>query len=158
MSAKGSGKRNGGKKGVSGNGSRCAIFEDIDSLTDCAALPENKRFPTLVAQLQKILNQLAYYAINSDGAVLEDQERWHTTFADRLYEAAGQAQTEAAAQRAAAAVAPPERASSSAAAIAVDRAPPAPVPARRPADDLPDSLRRIMNGSHSSLAESDDEN
>lgn len=164
-SAKSSGKKSAAKNAVkkgagssSGNRGRCSIYDDIDSLADCAALPENKRFPTFVAQLQKILNQLAYYCINSDGAILEEQERWHETFADRLYEAAGQARTEAIAQRAVTTGAPPGGPSTSATSEATgERALPAVIPTRKPPDDIPDSLRRIMNGSHESLHSDDDD-
>jgi hypothetical protein len=139
-----SSKRHAGKKSVTANGGsrgRCGIYEEIDSLADCLTLPENKQLPNFVARSQKIFNLLAYYALNSDGAILEEQEKWHTTFADRLYQAAGQARTEAIANRTA----------------ADDRPLPAVPPQRKAADDLPDSLRQIMNGSHKSLDSDDDE-
>lgn len=128
---------------------RCAIYEEIDSLADCMNLPEANRLPTLIAATQAILNQMAYYMINSDGALLETQERWHDKYTDRLYEAAGQARTEAVAQRAAAPI-------PSGSIAGNDRVPPAAIPVRRAPGDIPASLRRILNGSHESLR--DDEN
>ena len=139
----------------SGNRGRCGIYDDIDSLADCAALPENKRFPTLIAQLQKILNQLAYGFITGEGAALETHEEWHGKFTDRLYEAAGQARADAMAHRATATTAP--GGATTVASAADDRPLPAAPPQRKAPDDLPDSLRRIMNGSHESLNESDED-
>ncbi len=155
-----SAKRTVNKKCVNSSGGargRCGIYDDIDSLADCAALPENKRFPTLIAQLQKILNQLAYGFITGEGAALETHEEWHGKFTDRLYEAAGQARTEAMTHRTTVTAAP--GGASAVASVADDRPLPVAPPQRKAPDDLPDSLRRIMNGSHESLrGESDDDN
>lgn len=165
MSSKGSAKKSSGKGGqAAANRGRCSIYDDIDNLETCVGLPENKRFPALVAALQKILNQLAYYSINSDGAILESQEEWHTTFTDRLYAAAGQARSEAVAARTAPSgtTAPggPSTATGHAAGHAAghtERPLPPAIPVRKPADDIPESLRRIMNGSHESLRDDDDD-
>lgn len=141
MSAAANGKKS------SGNGKsrgRCSVYDDIDGLSDCLSLPEAKRLPTLVGLLQRILNQLAYYSTTGDGAVLEAQEEWHETFTDRLYTAAGQARQQATPP---AAPGGPARAA----------APPPPVPARKAPDDLPASLRAIMNGSHTSLKNDSDD-
>lgn len=52
-------------------------------------LDEAKTVKELVALLKPILNELAYYSITGDGAVMEMREDWHNTFTDYMYEAAG---------------------------------------------------------------------
>jgi hypothetical protein len=137
---------------------KCTIYDKIDALANCANLPESQKFPALITQIQAILNNLAYYAINSDGAVLESHEEWHDTFADRLYEAAGQSRREAIAARATTTGAAPGGPSLKASiSDTSDRALPAPIPTRKAPSDIPASLRAIYEGTHSSLREEDDE-
>ena len=52
-------------------------------------LDEAKTVKELVTLLKPILNELAYYSITGDGAVMEMREDWHNTFTDYMYEAAG---------------------------------------------------------------------
>jgi len=48
-------------------------------------LDEAQSVAALVARLKPILNELAYYAINGEAAVMETREEWHTEFTDRLF-------------------------------------------------------------------------
>lgn len=122
---------------------RCRIYAEIDELAACCAMADGKRFPELVARLQKILRHLAYYAETSEGAVLEDREKWHDRYTDRLYEEAG------APRRDAAEAAPPPSGGAlfpraGGAAATAHRAPP--VPVRSSASSLPASLRSLYEG------------
>jgi len=159
-------------------GSRGSLYEKIDGLDEARTVAD------LVARLKPILNELAYYAITGDGAVMEAREEWHGEFADRLYAAAGAEYTAAAAGQSSAIPAP--RAAARAPARTPDkrakpkqparadgegdddaaarplptngrsRGPVAP-PGNRPrAEHLPPSLRAIMEGTHPSFKEDDD--
>lgn len=148
------GRKSAGRKGETG---RCSIYDEIDGLADCLALAETQQLPAVVAALQGVLNRMAYYMVNSDGAVLEDTEHWHTTFTGRLYEAAGQARSEAAERAGAAASGHRASSSSSSSASGGGHATMPPMPARQPAGSIPASLQRILNGSHESLRDDDDD-
>ena len=62
-------------------GSKDNIYTKIDKLDEVKTVKE------LVATLKPILNELAYYAVTGDGAVMEMHETWHNTFTDYIYEA-----------------------------------------------------------------------
>jgi hypothetical protein len=64
-------------------GDRCSLYDKIDGLDEARTVAD------LVARLKPILNELAYYGITGEAAVMDDREAWHTTFTDRLYEATG---------------------------------------------------------------------
>jgi hypothetical protein len=160
-------------------GSRCAIFEKIDQLD------ESKSVKELVARLKPILEEMAYYMINSDGVVTETQEEWHEEYADRLFSEAGKDRGASEAKsrldsggplqhppprKPRAAVKKPgskARAALSgagaggmleAASLPVRLGPSASASglSRPSAANLPPSLRSIMNGSHASFREDDD--
>jgi hypothetical protein len=59
-------------------GQRCEIFDRI------AALSGSRTVADLVARLQPILRELAYYAVNGEAAVLETHEEWRTELGDAL--------------------------------------------------------------------------
>jgi hypothetical protein len=63
---------------------QATVYDKIDALSDCSKLEE------LIPKLQSILSDMAYYVINSDGAVLESHEEWHTGFTNRLRSEVGQ--------------------------------------------------------------------
>ena len=57
------------------------IYTKIDKLDEVKTVKE------LLVTLKPILNELAYYAVTGDGAVMEMHETWHNTFTDYIYEA-----------------------------------------------------------------------
>ena len=59
-------------------GNRCAIYDDI------AALSEARTVADLVRRLQPILNELAYYGVTGETAVLEAHEEWRSQYNDSL--------------------------------------------------------------------------
>jgi len=59
-------------------GNRCAIYDDI------AALSEARTVADLVRRLQPILNELAYYGVTGETAVLEAHEEWRTQYNNTL--------------------------------------------------------------------------
>jgi hypothetical protein len=59
-------------------GNRCAIYDDI------AALGEARTVADLVRRLQPILNELAYYGVTGETAVLEAHEEWRAQYHDSL--------------------------------------------------------------------------
>ena len=127
-------------------GSRCAIYERID------ALDEARTVADLLRRLKPILNELAYYAVTGEAAVMETREEWHSQYTDALY---GETSSDHKAGRAAAAgrAGPAARGDGtrSERSERSERAP-LPPPTNRPRpEDLPASLRAIMNGSHSSF-------
>jgi hypothetical protein len=61
---------------------RCDIYTKIDSLDSARSLPE------LTKQLKVILNELAYYAVTGEGAVMESHEQWREEYTDALYSGA----------------------------------------------------------------------
>jgi hypothetical protein len=142
------------------------LFENIEGLSECTTVAE------LVAKLKPILNAMAFYCVSSDGAVLETQEEWHGTFTDRLYEALGKdRKTAKAAQSTVSRAASPEDLRTapltSAAAQNAPIARPkkgrrggaraAPLPKRPAPSNIPASLQAIMDGTHPSLAEKEDD-
>ena len=64
-------------------GSKNNIYTKIEKLDEAKTVKE------LANMLKPILNELAYYTITGDGAVMEMHENWHNTFTDYMYEAAG---------------------------------------------------------------------
>ena len=122
-----------------GTGSRCAIYDRIDTLDEARTVAE------LLRRLKPILNELAYYAVTGEAAVMETREEWHSQYTDALY---GETSSDYKAGRATAGRAgPAPRADGGRS----ERSQ-APPPANRPRPgDLPASLRAIMNGSHASL-------
>ena len=58
-----------------------SIFSKIDDLDDSRNLKE------LIAKIQPILAELAYYSITGDGAVMEMRENWHSNFTGYIKEA-----------------------------------------------------------------------
>ena len=64
-------------------GSPNNIYAKIEKLDEAKTVKE------LVSILKPILNELAYYSVTGDGAVMEMREDWHNTFTDYMYEAAG---------------------------------------------------------------------
>jgi hypothetical protein len=127
-------------------GSRCAIYDKIDGLSDARTVPE------LAARLQVILNELAYYAVNGEAAVMETHEEWHTEFTDRLYTAAA---SDHAAKSARAKFQSPEKVAARARNVNSRNLAPLPPPARSRADDLSPALRAIMDGTHASFGETE---
>lgn len=143
-------------------GNRCAIYDKIDALDEARTVAE------LVAKLKPVLNELAYYAVNGEAAVLEAHEEWRGNYADALYAEMGAEHAAAmSGQRS-----PPSAGGGSGArpsrgrktrggAAGHDRPPgptdrmPMPPPSNRPRPDaaLPPSLRAIMDGTHASLSE-----
>lgn len=125
-------------------GNRCEIYGKIDDLSKSRTLPD------LIVRVQAILNELAYYAVNGEAAVMETREEWHSEFADRLYAAA--AADHAAAPPMAAAAAPQRSKRAAHAGNPNGRnAAPLPPPARARPGSLPPSLQAIMNGTHASF-------
>jgi hypothetical protein len=125
-----------------------SVFDLIDRLDDATDVRD------LVRRLRPILNQLAYNAIAGDDAH-QAHETWHEEYTERLYEAHAADATAAAATPAVAPV--PKRTRDSG---QIRRAAP---PAgrshgrgRKNPGDIPDSLRRIMEGTHESLRDDDD--
>ena len=140
---------------TSSTGNRCEIYERID------ALDESRTVADLIKRLKPILNELAYYAVTGEAAVMETREEWHTRYADVLYnEAASDHNADrAAAQRSGSVRSAmprpdhetPVRARGQKSA-GVQAAP----PVNRPCpSNIPSSLRAIMNGSHASFKEED---
>jgi hypothetical protein len=156
-------------------GAHCSIADQIDTLGEARTVGE------LAARLKPILDKLAYYAVTGEGAVLEAHETWHTMYTDRLYEAAGADRTAALATaglpststqtvirrggphadhekgRTRGARAPGKHSASAEGGFgdSDERLPLAP-PSNRPrADNVPASLRAIMDGTHPSLREDD---
>lgn len=123
-----------------GTGNRCAIYDRID------ALDEVRTVADLLRRLKPILNELAYYAVTGEAAVMETREEWHSQYTDALY---GETSSDHKAGRAAGAgrAGPAPRADGGRG----ERAPPPPPTNRPRPGDLPASLRAIMNGSHSSF-------
>ncbi len=74
---------------MSSTGNRCAIYDSIDGLDEARTVAD------LVSRLKPILNELAYYAVTGEAAVMETREEWHTTFTDRLYEDVGKTRASA---------------------------------------------------------------
>ena len=64
-------------------GNRCAIYNDIDALSEARSVAE------LVRRLQPILSELAYYGVTGETAVLEAHEEWRTQYTDRLRSESG---------------------------------------------------------------------
>jgi hypothetical protein len=65
-----------------GGRDRCQIYQRIDELDGTRTVSE------LTKQLKPILNELAYYAVTGEGAVMESQEEWHTEFTGHLQDEA----------------------------------------------------------------------
>lgn len=148
-------------------GSRCTIYKKIDALEDCTTLKQYH------AMLKPILEEMAFYMINSEGVVSEDQEEWHEEYTGRLFTEAGK---ERKAKRSAPTAPPPvvEEASSVSRArphsgpggrsgrmpprddAPTRKKPLGPMPTRPVASDVPASLRAILDGTHASFRESDD--
>jgi hypothetical protein len=59
-------------------GNRCVIYDRIDALEDARTVDE------LVQMLRPILQELAYYGVTGEAAVLEAHEEWHDTYTRRL--------------------------------------------------------------------------
>jgi len=137
-------------------GQRCTIYDEIDAMGDSTSVAE------LVRRLKPILNKLAYYAVNSEAAVMDTREEWHTEYKEQLF-------IESAADRPKPAVpgASPVPASRAHKTPAPSARPPAGraqkgpaptarvLPARTDASNLPPSLRAIMEGTHSSFKDVD---
>jgi hypothetical protein len=64
-------------------GNRCAIYDDIDALSEARSVAD------LVRRLQPILSELAYYGVTGETAVLEAHEEWRTQYTDRLRSESG---------------------------------------------------------------------
>ncbi len=144
---------------TSSTGNRCAIYEKID------ALDESRTVADLIKRLKPILNELAYYAVTGEAAVMETREEWHTQYADVLYNetASDHNADRAATQRPGlgrSAMPRPDhetlvRARGQKSAGDRRQAQAAP-PANRPRpSNIPSSLQAIMNGSHASFKEED---
>jgi hypothetical protein len=124
------------------------------------ALGRTRTHGELVAALQRVLGQMSYYISQSEGIVLDEQERWHGDYTEALYADAGVAR--GAARRAA-----PPAAREGAREGAHEGAPKGPAPGgglaahrqaatavyqRRPRpEDVPPSLRTIYDGTHASF-------
>lgn len=139
-------------------GSQGEIYDEIDALSKCQTMED------LVPKLQAILHRMAYFVINSDGAILDAHEEWHSSFEGRLRsDIRSEKRKEAATTRSPA--------------KARDARPPKKLPAggagrhkpgmvRGPAppggalpsqyEDVPASLLSIMEGTHASLRGSDE--
>lgn len=129
----------------------CAIYDKIDALDEARSVAD------LVRRLKPILYELAYHAVTGEGAVMDARESWHTTYRDRLYDAAG---AERAAEQAIAAQhapVPPAREPSGRRSKVGETA-----PLRRllgspkAGGSLPPALAAIMNGTHQSFREDDE--
>jgi len=122
-------------------------------------LSSSKDVKELAARMQNILRVMSYYISQSEGAILEDREGWHSEYSEALYESAGMPTT---------AVGPPKKVSArkvaTSRAVFGDSETPRREPhhhktvqktkaLRSPAADIPKSLQAIMNGSHSSFRE-----
>jgi hypothetical protein len=59
-------------------GNRCAIYDDIGALSEARTIAD------LVRRLQPILNELAYYGVTGETAVLEAHEEWRSQYNDSL--------------------------------------------------------------------------
>ena len=59
-------------------GNRCVIYDRIDELGEARTVAE------LVQLLRPILQELAYYGVTGEAAVLEAHEEWHDTYTRRL--------------------------------------------------------------------------
>ena len=59
-------------------GNRCVIYDRIDELGEARTVAE------LVQMLRPILQELAYYGVTGEAAVLEAHEEWHDTYTRRL--------------------------------------------------------------------------
>jgi len=106
-----------------------SLNKRIDSLN------EAKDVADLADRLQKILGQVAYYVSQSEGATLEVREKWHDDYTDALYSDGGKAAPNAGNAK------PAEAGADHAARIRnVNER-------RAKPDDLPASLRAILNGS-----------
>jgi len=127
-------------------GSRCAIYDKIDGLGDARTVPE------LAARLRVILNELAYYAVNGEAAVMETHEEWHTEFTDRLYVAAASEHAVAAAR---AKVPSPAKIEARSKGANGRNLVPLPPPTRPRAGDLTPALRAILEGTHTSFGENE---
>ena len=107
----------------------------------------------LVAALQQILGRMAYYISQSEGIVLDEQERWHGDYTEALYADAGVA-------RAVARTGPPPAAREAPAppgggASGTTRHQSALVyhqHVRARGGDIPSSLRPIYDGTHASFS------
>lgn len=135
-------------------GTRGNIFELIDGLDDAASVPD------LVARLKPILNQMAYYSVTGEGAVMETQEEWHGEFRDRLYSAT-QSDYDAHKQRKSPAAAVEKKVKAEKkpyipGAIGALKVKPRAPPTRPPPESLSPALMQIMNGTHPSLGKEDD--
>jgi hypothetical protein len=164
--------------GKMSTGSRDNIYDKIDGLSKCETMSQ------LIPKLQAILSNMAYYVINSDGAILETHEEWQTDFTERLRSDVGamkDAKKLSARQQRGPRASPPGDALDSESielageiSLAEPVAPvkptrakpkksrekgPAPPGGARPAqlEDVPASLLAIMNGSHPSLRQEDDD-
>ncbi len=62
-------------------------------------LARTRTHAELVAALQRILEGMSYYISQSEGIVLDQQERWHGDYTDALYADAGVSRAAAAAGR-----------------------------------------------------------
>ena len=157
---------------------QCKVFEEIDALSEARSVQD------LVRRLQPILNRLAYVAV-AEGSVMATHEEWHEKFTDRLYEAAsndrrappdmsgghgghnGMGAPIAAAPRGASrsgskgGSSAPRREGRDRDREALGDSFSVPgvqaVPRRQAAGSLPPSLAAIMNGTHTSLSERDDD-
>lgn len=144
-------------------GSRGTLFEKIDALSDCTTLAE------LTPKIQAILSNMAYFVINSDGAINDTHEEWHEDFASRLRTGVSQGKAAKSSASRAVDIAPAEKkkprpvkpkAESSARPKfekPLDAVPEARASKVDDLDDVPDSLRAIMLGTHPSLKGDDDE-
>lgn len=119
------------------------------------ALSEARTHAEFVVSVQKVLRTMAFYIEQSEAAVLEDRESWHDEYADALWHDAAKS-TEKAQPR-------PQKKDR--------RQPKKPRPQgsedmrraevanaarmRSQADDIPESLRAIMEGKHPSFRQKD---
>ena len=98
----------------------------------------------LAARLKPILNQLAFYLVTGEGAVMDSHEEWHEEFRDQLYNDAN-SDFKAATSKMRGPRPPPARGQDPlpSGRVGGKRAPVAP-PTRPLPEELPDSLRRLL--------------
>ena len=141
------------------------LFQEIEDLS------KTRDHEELAAMLQPILKRLAYYAVMSEGAALEDREDWHDNFTGGLYDDRGEglpaevAEARAARSAAESSGAPKSRLTPAAQASqrgsggghggkqSKHHKGPAPNPTRQAAEAISPALLAIMGGTHPSLRE-----
>jgi len=132
-------------------GSRCKIYDKIDALDGARSVQD------IVKCLKPILNELAYYAVTGEGAVMDTQEEWHTNFKEALHEELGleQKREEPAPKQT---DEPPRRKKKKKGGKKSRKSNKEPTPAKEStsATGLTPALQAIMGGTHPSLNEDED--